>query len=465
MGGNASIVIIGAGPAGLAAAYESIRLGILPVLLEKSNIVGGISRTEQYNGYYFDVGGHRFFSKSAQINRLWQHMLGEDFLKVTRKSRIYYKDRYFNYPLRPVNALYNLGIFESFQIVFSYLKSQLWPYAEEETFEQWISNRFGRRLYEIFFKAYTEKLWGIPCKQIQADWAAQRIKSLSLVKALLNSLFGIKKPKTLINEFNYPSKGPGMMWQRFQEKVEAEGGTVLLNSEVRELRHEKGRITSVSYIKEEKYLQIPVEHLISSAPITALVYMLNPKAPEEVLQAARNLSYRAFFIVVFIIDKPFLFSDQWIYINNPNVRVGRIQNFKNWSARMVPELNKTSIGMEYFCNEGDDLWIIPDSDLAQMASHELSELGLVDAEDILDHCVIRQPKAYPVYDKNYRMHLCVLRNYLKDFINLQTVGRNGMHRYNNMDHSMLTGMMATRNIVFGSYDLWAVNEKERYLEE
>ena len=465
MGSDAPVVIIGAGPAGLAAAYESIRLGMRPVLLEKSDKVGGISRTETYKGYYFDVGGHRFFSKHAQVSGLWQQMMGEDFLKVSRKSRIYYKGRFFDYPLRPLNALSNLGIFESFRIVSSYLKSQLWPYTEEKTFEQWVSNRFGKRLYEIFFKTYTEKVWGISCKQIKADWAAQRIKSLSLATAVLNSLFGIQKTKTLIDEFNYPSKGPGMMWQRFQEKVKAGGGTVLLNSKVLGLNHENGRITFVNFVKGEKRLQIPVEHCISSAPITDLVSMLDPKAPEEVLEAARNLSYRAFFIVVFIIDKPSLFSDQWIYIHNPNVRVGRIQNFKNWSASMVADPNKTSIGMEYFCNEGDDLWIVPDSELAQMASHELSELGLVDTGDIVDHCVIRQPKAYPVYDQNYQMHLSVLRNYLKTFINLQTVGRNGMHRYNNMDHSMLTGMMATRNIVFDSHDLWTVNEEEQYLEE
>ncbi len=462
-----SVVIIGAGPAGLTAAYEAMKQGMRPIVFEGADIVGGIARTESYKGYSFDVGGHRFFTKIEKINDLWQEVLGDEFIKVRRMSRIYYNGQFYHYPLRLFNALSNLGILESALIVLSYFKSQLRPYHEEETFEQWVSNRFGKRLHNTFFKTYTEKVWGIPCNQIRADWAAQRIMGLSLITAVYNALFGVKKSKTLIDEFDYPSEGPGMMWRRFQEAVDNGGGQVLLNSKVVRLKHENGRITDALYVRNGKTEEISVEHLVSSAPITTLTTMLDPKAPEEVLEAVRGLSYRAFIIVVLIIDKKDLFPDQWIYIHSPDAKVGRIQNFGNWSAAMVPDPEKTSVGMEYFCDEGDETWVLSDAELTEIASRELAGLGLANTDDISDSCVLRQSKAYPVYDQDYSRHLSVIRDFLGSFENLHTIGRNGMHRYNNQDHSMLTGIMAAQNIATGAddHDLWTVNEEEEYLEQ
>jgi protoporphyrinogen oxidase len=462
---NERVIILGAGPAGLAAAHELINRGFRPVVLEKFDKVGGLARTESYKGYFFDIGGHRFFSKIDKINRLWQEMLGDDFLTVPRLSRIYYNGRFFNYPLSILNALYNLGVMESLMILLSYAQSQVRPHLEEETFEQWVSNRFGQRLYQTFFQTYTEKVWGIPCHSIRADWAAQRIKGLSLVTALANALFGNQNAKSLISEFAYPLKGPGMMWQRFHETVETGGGQVRLNSEVVCLRHHKGRMRSVGCSQGKQTVEIPADHVISSLPLTRLVAMLEPEPPEKVFAAAGNLSYRAFIIVGLIIDKKELFPDQWIYVHNPDVRVGRIQNFKNWSAAMVPDSRKTSVGMEYFCAEGDDIWTMSNAELIDMATRELTALRLAAIEDVIDGFVVRQPHAYPVYDNDYDGHLKVIRDFLATIDNLQTIGRNGMHRYNNMDHSMLTGMLAAQNLAGAHQNLWQVNEEEAYLEE
>ncbi|MDM8542620.1 NAD(P)/FAD-dependent oxidoreductase [Desulfococcaceae bacterium HSG9] len=460
-----NIVVIGAGPAGLTAADEAVKQNMAPLVLERADKVGGIARTESYKGCYFDVGGHRFFTKFEKIATLWQDLMGEDFLKVPRQSSIYFNNRFYNYPLRPLNALFNLGIRESCMVMFSFAGSKIRPFPKEETFEEWVSNRFGQRLYKIFFKTYTEKVWGIPCKQIRADWAAQRIKGLSLTTTIYNALFGFQHSKTLIDEFDYPIKGPGMMWERLLETTKEGGGKVSLNSEVISLNHENGRITDATYTHQGKRYKIAVEHLVSSAPITALVTMLKPQAPKEVIEASRGLSYRAFIIVIFIIDKPSLFSEQWIYIHSPNVRVGRIQNFKNWSAAMVPDSNLTSVGMEYFCSEGDDLWTMPETELVGLAARELAELGLAETDDIADEFVLRQPKAYPVYNQNYLNCLGIIQEFIAGFKNLQTIGRNGMHRYNNMDHSMLTGMMAIQNITGCDHNLWLVNEEEEYLED
>ncbi|RJP77130.1 MAG: NAD(P)/FAD-dependent oxidoreductase [Desulfobacteraceae bacterium] len=459
------ILTLGAGPAGLAAAHELLHQNIRPIVFEQTDKVGGIARTETYKNYFFDIGGHRFFTKNDRVNKLWQEMMGPDFLKVGRMSRIYYKGRLFKYPLSIPNTLLNLGIFESALMMLSYLYSQIRPYPEEDTFDQWITNRFGRRLYETFFKTYTEKVWGISCNEIQAEWAAQRIKGLSLIAAVGNALLGIKKSKSLIDEFYYPVWGPGMMWQRFQETIEKKGGEVHLNTKAVGLNHKKGRIVSVAYRNGKEAGEMPVDHLISSIPITKLISLMNPEPPANVLNAARNLSYRAFIIVMLIIDQKHLFSDQWIYIHNPDVKVGRIQNFKNWSAAMVPDHSKSSIGMEYFCTEGDEIWTMPDRELIAIASRELAVLGLSDESKVLDSYVVRQPGAYPVYDSHYRDHLAVIKDYLSGFTNLQTIGRSGMHRYNNMDQSMHVGILAAQNILGADHNLWETNEEQEYLEE
>lgn len=459
------VVVIGAGPAGLSAAHRLVSRGRGALLLERAGQVGGIARTETYKGYAFDIGGHRFFSKNEEVERLWKDMLGDGLIRVVRTSRIYYKGRFFDYPLKPVNALANLGLAESALIGLSYLRAQLRRNAREDTFAQWVSNRFGDRLYRTFFKSYTEKVWGIPCDEILAAWAAQRIQGLSLSSAVANALFGVRKAKSLIEAFDYPVKGPGMMWARFQGAIEAAGGEVRLQSEVTRLLLDRGRIVGGVCREEGKERDFPADHLISSIPLSALVGLLDPEPPPEVLEAARRLSYRAFLIVVLIVNRRSVFPDQWIYVHGSGIQVGRIQNFKNWSAAMVPDPEKTSLGMEYFCNEGDALWRMPDGDLQGLAASELAELGLGLPEEVLDSYVVRQPKAYPVYNQGYEESLKTLRSFLGTIDNLQTVGRNGMHRYNNMDHSMITGMLAAENVLGSRHDLWSVNEEQAYLEE
>lgn len=459
------VVIIGGGPAGLAAGYEFITRNVRPVILERGDIVGGIARTESYRGFHFDIGGHRFFTKDEEINRIWKETLGSDFLEVNRLSRIYYKGKYFNYPLRPLNALINLGPVESLLVLISYCRARISPHQEEKSFEEWVVNRFGERLFKTFFKTYTEKVWGIPCSEIRADWAAQRIKGLSLFVAVANAVFGGQQTKSLIENFHYPRLGPGMMWQRFKEQIESGGGQVRLNSEVTALHHDNARVHAVTYRNGEKTEVLGAAHVISSMPVPRLVQLLKPQPPADILASAGQLTYRAFIIVILIIDRQTLFPDQWLYVHSPKVMVGRIQNFKNWSQAMVPDQGKSSIGMEYFCNESDQIWKMADNELVDMATREMEIMGFGTAAQVVDSYVVRQPGAYPVYDSTYKGNLLAIRHYLEGFNNLQTIGRSGMHRYNNMDHSMQTGMLAAKNCLGESHDLWAVNEEKSYLEE
>lgn len=465
---NYRVAIVGAGPAGLTAAYELAKQGIHPLVVERDDKVGGIARTEIYKGYRFDIGGHRFYTKVGEVQKLWLEVLGDEFIQVPRLSRIYYQGKFFDYPLSFANTLSNLGLGTSFAIVLSYLKAKVQAFIkrpEPETFEEWVTHCFGRRLYQTFFKTYTEKVWGIPCNKISAEWAIQRIKGLSLKQAVINALFGTSNTKTLIKKFDYPILGPGMMWERFTEAVEKLGGDVWLDTGVTRIKHHQQRIQSMEIERNGEVIEVNAEHFISSMPVTTLVRCLEPGPPEAVLEAARSLKYRAFIIVALIIDSPNLFPDNWIYIHSPEVTVGRIQNFKNWSPAMVPDPNKTCLGMEYFCDEGDELWNLSDEKLLELATKELAILGLAKAATVDDGTVIRQPKAYPVYDRNYRQHLQVIQDFLAGFENLQTVGRNGMHRYNNQDHSMLTGLLAAKNIIGEKHDLWEVNVERSYYEE
>jgi protoporphyrinogen oxidase len=463
------VVIIGAGPAGLTAAYELTKRGVYPHVLEAASQVGGISRTEVYKGYRFDIGGHRFFTKVDVVNQLWQEVLGDEFIQVPRLSRIYYQNKFYDYPLSIYNTLLNLGVIESALILMSYLKAKiqgkLQPDLEPETFEEWVTDSFGSRLYRTFFKTYTEKVWGIPCNKIEAEWAAQRIKGLSLKKAVINALFGSNDTKTLIKKFDYPIYGPGMMWERFQQKVDEKGGQVSLNTRVMSVKREGYHITEITAYQDGQEMTITGENFISSMPVTALVNRLDPLPPDEVLEAAKSLSYRDFLIVALIIDQAKLFPDNWIYIHSPEVKVGRIQNFKNWSPAMVPDQSKTCLGLEYFCTEGDEIWKLSDTELLDLATREIEKLGLAKASQVEDGTILRQPKAYPVYDRDYRRHLQVIQDYLSQFDNLQTIGRNGMHRYNNQDHSMLTGLLAAQNLLGDNHDLWNVNTERSYHEE
>ncbi|MBC7233688.1 MAG: NAD(P)/FAD-dependent oxidoreductase [Chloroflexi bacterium] len=458
------VVIIGAGPAGLTAAYELAMHNIHPLVLEKADKVGGIARTEVYKGYHFDIGGHRFFTKIPTVQQLWEQMLGPDFHRVHRLSRIYYRGHFFYYPLNLWNTLSNLGLWESVWILLSYIKARLLPAKPEDNFERWVSNRFGWRLYQTFFQTYTEKVWGIPCHEIQAEWAAQRIHGLSLTTAVLSALFGTENAKSLIHEFYYPTQGPGMMWQRFAEAVVSKGGQVWLQAEVVALQRDDQRVNAVLVNHEGKEVRITVDQVISSMPLRELVAAFDPPPPDVVREAAQGLHYRDFILVGLILNCPNPFPDNWLYIHSPEVQVGRIQNFRNWSQMMVPDAHKTSLGLEYFCNEGDALWSMPDQELVALAARELNSIGLASAADVEEGVVFRQRKAYPVYDRDYRVNLAAIRGFLATVTNLQTIGRNGMHRYNNMDHSMLTGMLAARNVLGEQHDLWKVNTEQEYYE-
>lgn len=460
-----SVVIVGAGPAGLSAAQELAQNDVRAIVFEKHALVGGIARTEEYKGYRFDIGGHRFYTKVAEVQQFWQTLLGDDFRKVARQSRIYYRGRYYRYPLDLLNTLTNLGVVESIRILCSYAKTRLRPLSHEDTFEEWVINRFGERLYRTFFKTYTEKVWGISCTQIRADWAAQRIRGLSLTVAVLDALVKKRDVKTLIDAFYYPALGPGQMWEQCQQAIMRKGSAVHINTEVERLRHDQRKLTSVLVRQGDEVQEIPAPQVISSIPLPELLAKLDPTPPEPVLTAARSLRFRAFILVGLIVNQAHVFPDNWIYIHSPEVRVGRIQNFKNWSRDLVADQQKTSLGMEYFCNEDDPLWTSADADLLALAKSDLDQLGLAYAADVEDGIVIRQAKAYPVYDETYRRHLAVIQDYLSTFENLQTIGRNGMHRYNNQDHSMLTGMLAARNILGETHDLWNVNTDRSYYEE
>ncbi len=473
---HTSVAIIGAGPAGLTAAYLLSKHDIPVTVLEADpQYVGGISRTVRYNGFHFDIGGHRFFSKSKEVEDLWTEILPNDMLDRPRSSRIYYRGQYFSYPLRAGEALQKLGVFEAARCVLSYLKARAFPNQAPKSFEDWVTNQFGARLFNIFFKTYTEKVWGMSCKEISADWAAQRIKGLSLKSAILNALW---KPtpkargqviKTLIDTFRYPRLGPGMLWEACAEKVKAQGGVIDMGRKVVGLHYDQAnRVWVVNHTGADgEFEQEIAEHVISSAPMRSLIQGLSPRATEAAVEAAGKLRYRDFLTVSLILKDRGQFTDNWIYIHDPGVKVGRVQNFKSWSPEMVPDQSLNCYGLEYFCFEGDGLWSSSDADLITLAKQELAKIGLANPEDVMDGCVVRQPKAYPVYDDEYATHVETIRHELTEhYPNLHLVGRNGMHKYNNQDHAMMTAMLCAENIRAGRsvYDLWQVNQDAEYHE-
>lgn len=461
------VVVIGGGPAGLTAAYELTKLNLRPVVFEKQALVGGLARTESYKGFHFDLGGHRFFTKSKEVQHLWQEVLGDQFIRRPRLSRIYYKRKFFYYPLKPLNALLSLGFIEAIRVVMSYVWWHFFPHRREDTFEQWVTNRFGHRLFINFFKTYTEKVWGISCSDLKAEWAAQRIKNLSLKTAILNMFFTPSRTiKTLIEEFDYPRLGPGMMWNAVKDRVQQRGGTVQTSVEVTRIQRHDHRIESIEILCNGHRETVYGTDFISSMPVTQFLKRLDPPPPSAVLHAADQLHYRDFLTVCLIVKQPELFPDNWIYVHDPEVKVGRIQNFRNWSPDMVPHADKTSLGLEYFCTEGDALWSMTDAELIELGKQEVDWIGLAKYADIEDGCVCRVEKAYPVYDSDYREHLTTVQQYVDGLENCQTIGRNGLHRYNNQDHAMLTGILAVRNLMLGERNnLWNVNTDPEYHEE
>jgi protoporphyrinogen oxidase len=473
---DVDVAIIGAGPAGLTAGYLLTKAGKRVAIIEKdAAYVGGISRTVEHEGYRFDIGGHRFFSKSQAVVDLWNEILPDDFIQRPRMSRIYYEGKFYSYPLRAFEALRNLGLLRSAACMVSYAWAKLRPIKDVRSFEDWTCNQFGRKLYSIFFKTYTEKVWGMPCDEMSADWAAQRIKGLSLWGAVTDGLkrsLGLnKRPndgqqvKTLLETFRYPRLGPGMIWEAARDRIEERGSKVHMGHTLKQLASDGRGGWRMTATGREGAVTIMAKHAISSAPMRELAARLHP-LPDSALNAAQ-LQYRDFLTVALMIRSDDLFPDNWIYIHDSKVQVGRVQNFRSWSPEMVPDAGVACVGLEYFCFEGDGLWSSSDDELVALAKKEMAILGLLDPDDVIGGAVVRQEKAYPVYDETYAANVAAMRHELEGkFPTLHLVGRNGMHRYNNQDHAMMTAMLTVENILAGGrvYDTWCVNEDAEYHE-
>jgi len=461
------ITVIGGGPAGLAAAYDLTKRGMPVMVLEKDIQLGGLSRTVKYRGFRFDIGGHRFFTKSAEVEELWREILPSDFLRRPRLSRIYYDGKFFNYPLRVGNALTSLGLFEGLKVIFSYFGAKICPKKPEETFEDWVSNRFGAALFNTFFRTYTEKVWGISCTTLSADWAAQRIRNLSLAQAVLKAI-GIgekKKVASLINEFDYPRYGPGQMYETMAKRTQQLGGIVKIGSEVLAILHKGSKIVGLKVRSPDGPKEISTHYCFSSMPITDVVLRMQPPAPKSVLESARRLRYRSIITVNLLINQPSIIPDTWVYIHSPKVRASRLQLYKNWSPEMVPDPQVSSVGLEYFCFEGDDLWKAPKGRLLSLAKDDVKKLGFIREEEVLDGLPMRYAKAYPMYERGYQKHLNIVREWLHQFSMLYLIGRYGQFRYNNMDHSIMTALLAVRKMLGENVDPWSVNADAEYQEE
>lgn len=468
------VLVIGAGPAGLTAARQLVEAGDAVIVVESDSVVGGISRTVERDGWRFDIGGHRFFTKVTPVEEFWHQVLPpEDFLMRPRMSRIFYGGKYYAYPIKLGNALSNLGLVEAMRCGISFLWVRIRPPENLATLEGYVVSNYGWRLYQHFFKTYSEKVWGVPASEISADWGAQRIKGMSMWNAVWEpiraSLAGKRQDKSkqvtsLIEEFEYPKFGPGMMWERCSEQVIAGGGAIRMRTRAVAVHVEDGKAVAVTITSDGSTTRVPVSHVISSMPFSELARIVDPPVPDEVLAAASDLHYRDFLTVALVIPEDRGFPDNWIYIHSPDVKVGRIQNFGSWSPYLVKD-GRTCLGMEYFVFEDDELWSSSDDDLVTLGTKELAAIGLAEPSDVEAGYVVRMPKAYPVYDDVYPEKVDILRRWFETYApNVHPVGRNGMHKYNNQDHSMYTAMLTVENIHGASHDIWSVNVEEEYHE-
>ncbi len=452
------IIIIGAGPAGLAAGLKLAENGRKCLIVEMADSVGGISKTIEKDGFRFDLGGHRFFTNNSTVNNLWKKTLGDKFIKRRRKSRIFYNNSFFNYPISISDTIKKLGLFETFKIGASYLQARITPRKNTKDLESWLCNLFGKQLFKHFFKSYTEKVWGVPCKNISSDWGAQRIKGLNLVSVIKNALnIGSGKIKTLIDEFDYPLLGPGQMYEKMGDNFKKKGGTILTTATVKTILYKDKNAHTVIIKTNNGDIEINCQHIISSMPFTELITSLSPPLPSPCLALNNNLNYRSFITVNLFINSKKTIPDTWLYIHDPKYSIGRVQCFKNWSPKMVPDDNKSSLGCEFFVTEGDELWNMPEEEIVKIAKNEICQLGIIDKSLIYDGFAVKVAKAYPVFDLNYVENISKIRLYLDKITNIQPIGRYGMFKYNNMDHSILTGIMAAENILGENHDIWKIS--------
>lgn len=450
------IAIIGAGPAGLTAAYTLAKSNFKVDVYEAEIQVGGLSASFSLWNQTVDIGPHRYFSNDKKVNEIWLEVVGDDYNMVNRLTRIIYKKKFFYYPIMLFNALVNLGFFEASRCLFSYFKELLYPVRQDGSFESWVQGRFGKRLYEIFFKTYSEKLWGIPCKQLDSDFASQRIKKLSLYEAIENALLSKKENRhaTLVDRFAYPIKGSGTVYKKMGDFVVKRGNSIFLNTPVKRVLTNNLKVTGIELfngiIKE-------YDHVISSMPYTILVKHLM-EAPESIIKLANKLTYRNTIIVYLLIDSTETFPDNWIYVHSKELRMGRITNFRNWDRSLYGNEDKTILALEYWCNYKDPLWESSDFDLISMASSEMVETGLIKSETIEKGHVLRLNKSYPVYDKGYKTVLAPIEEFTNSIFGLSAIGRNGSFKYNNQDHSILMGLLAAENIIQNkTFDLSKIN--------
>jgi len=461
------IVILGAGPAGLACAEQLTRSGLTVIILDRNDRPGGLARTESFAGHLFDVGPHRFYTKNQQVEAFWKQFAGDDLIRVKRLTRILYENKLFQYPLQPIDALLGLGVWRSAKALASYAVARVTPWSHTpRNFEEWVVAKFGRVLYETFFKTYTEKIWGIPCHEIGVEWAEQRIKGLSLRSVISNALgLGSRHAvRSLVDEFLYTRRGAGQVYENVADTIQRRGSRLLLNSRVTRIDMQQGAVAAITYEHGGGTTTIPVQHVFTSIPLTEFVAIQYPPAPAECMVAAQSLYYRDHITVNLVVPRAHLFPDQWVYVHDRSVQMARVSEYGNFSSEMTTP-DTAALSVEYFCFAADPLWRAPDQELIALATEELARSGLVRKPEVLGGFVIREADSYPTYYLGHRPHFEVLKSFVSGIPNATAIGRGGMYKYNNQDHSILSGMCAARRFLGEEIDVWAVNTDASYLEE